>query len=81
MNKVLIVDDEVVIAEAIAAVLRDEGYEVTTATNGQEGLARMREYLPCLVLLDLQMPVMDGFEFRRRQLHEREHVRREDSIH
>jgi CheY-like chemotaxis protein len=63
---VLVVDDEVVIAEAVAAVLQDEGYEVTTATNGQEGLARAASTRPDLVLVDMMMPVMDGEEMSRR---------------
>jgi two-component system alkaline phosphatase synthesis response regulator PhoP len=63
---VLVVDDEVVIAEAVAAVLQDEGYEVATATNGQEGLARAASMKPDLVLVDMMMPVMDGEEMSRR---------------
>lgn len=63
---VLVVDDEVVIAEAVAAVLQDEGYQVVTATNGQEGLARAAEVRPDLVLVDMMMPVMDGEEMSRR---------------
>src|SRR5437868_3202309 len=63
---VLIVDDEVVIADAVAAVLEDEGYRVATATNGQEGLTRAAELKPDLVLVDMMMPVMDGEEMCRR---------------
>jgi CheY-like chemotaxis protein len=66
LNRVLIVDDEVVIRDAIAAVLRGEGYEVTTATNGQEGLARALSARPDVVLVDMMMPVMDGEEMSRR---------------
>lgn len=62
----LIVDDEVVIAEAVAAVLQDEGYRVATAPNGKEGLARAAEMKPDLVLVDMMMPVMDGEEMCRR---------------
>lgn len=63
---VLVVDDEVVIAEAVAAVLQDEGYEVATATNGQEGLDQALSTKPDLVLVDMMMPVMDGEEMSRR---------------
>src|SRR5687767_13887559 len=49
-------------------LLGSYAYETATARNGAEGLARMRERRPCLVLLDLHMPVMDGWEFRARQL-------------
>jgi len=65
-KRVLVVDDEVVIAEAIAAVLQDEGYEVAVATNGREGLTRAREMHPDLVLVDMMMPVMGGEEMGRR---------------
>jgi CheY-like chemotaxis protein len=63
---VLVVDDEVVIAEAVAAVLQDEGYAVLTAANGKDGLARAAEIKPDLVLVDMMMPVMDGEEMSRR---------------
>jgi CheY-like chemotaxis protein len=63
---ILIVDDEVVIAEAVAAVLEDEGYRVATATNGADGLARAADLRPDLVLVDMMMPVMDGEEMCRR---------------
>src|SRR5260221_14336123 len=65
-KRVLVVDDEVVIADAIAAVLQDEGYEVVVAANGQEGLARAREARPDVILADVMMPVMDGEEMVRR---------------
>jgi len=49
-------------------LLRLELYEVVSAQNGAQALALMRQRLPCTVLLDLMMPVMDGWEFRRHQL-------------
>jgi CheY-like chemotaxis protein len=64
-KRVLVVDDEVVIADAIAAVLQDEGYDVVVAANGQEGLARARESRPDVILADVMMPVMDGEEMVR----------------
>ena len=64
---VLIVDDDRDIRETLAEILADEGYEVHTARNGAEGLEVVARVRPCLVLLDLFMPVMDGAEFRRRQ--------------
>jgi len=67
---VLVVDDDRDIRETLQEVLELEGYEVATARNGLEALARMRAARPALVLLDLFMPVMDGIEFRRRQLEE-----------
>lgn len=47
----------------VQAVLLDEGYEVATAANGQEALAELQRDLPSLVLLDMCMPVMDGWRF------------------
>jgi CheY-like chemotaxis protein len=66
MSKLLIVDDEVAILEALTDILSVEGYEVATATNGAEGLKRASEERPELILLDLMMPVMDGQEMLRR---------------
>jgi CheY-like chemotaxis protein len=65
---VLVVDDDRDIRETLEELLRDEGYEVVTARNGAEALAAVRRERPALVVLDLFMPVMDGVEFRRRQL-------------
>jgi CheY-like chemotaxis protein len=72
MSCVLIVEDDPDVRQMMELFVSSSGYQAMTAENGREGLARMREQLPCLVLLDLQMPVMDGFEFRRRQLKEAE---------
>lgn len=47
----------------VEAVLLEEGYEVSTASNGQEALAEVQRDLPSLVLLDMCMPVMDGWRF------------------
>jgi CheY-like chemotaxis protein len=65
---VLVVDDDKDIRETLEELLRDEGYEVFTARNGAEALGAVRQARPGLVVLDLFMPVMDGVEFRRRQL-------------
>jgi len=72
MSCVLIVEDDPDVRQMMELFVNSNGYNAVTAENGREGLARMRECLPCLVLLDLQMPVMDGFEFRRRQLSDAE---------
>lgn len=63
MPTVLIVDDEISILEVLEDVLLDAGFVVVTAMNGREGLERLGETMPDLVLLDLMMPVMDGFAF------------------
>jgi CheY-like chemotaxis protein len=57
---ILVVDDEYGIAEVLEAALIDAGHEVMTAMNGRQGLDRLRERRPDLVLLDLMMPIMDG---------------------
>jgi CheY-like chemotaxis protein len=65
---VLVVDDEPDVLEAIVLLLESCGYALRTARNGVEGLASLRDARPCLILLDLMMPVMDGWEFRKAQL-------------
>lgn len=59
-DTVLVVDDEQGILEALADLLREEGYRVLAASHGREALARMAETKPDLVLTDWMMPVMDG---------------------
>ncbi|NVJ09348.1 response regulator [Myxococcus sp. AM001] len=66
MKRLLIVDDELAIVEALQDILSVEGYDIVTAFNGAEGLHRMADAKPDLVLLDLMMPVMDGREMLRR---------------
>ncbi len=61
-KKVLVVDDEKKIVDIIAFNLAKEGYEVLTAYDGEQGLKLALEAGPGLVLLDIMMPVMDGFE-------------------
>jgi two-component system KDP operon response regulator KdpE len=63
---ILIVDDEVSILRYVSARLRKEGYEVVTASNGKEALQRAEEENPLLVMLDIMMPEIDGFEVCRR---------------
>jgi CheY-like chemotaxis protein len=60
---VLLVEDDDDIREAVAAVLEAEGYTVLTAGNGQEALTLLERGEPCVVLLDLMMPVMSGWDF------------------
>ncbi len=63
MNHVLVVDDDVSIVNTVSAVLVDEGYEVATASDGRAALNELAQELPSLVLLDMRMPVMDGWQF------------------
>jgi CheY-like chemotaxis protein len=66
---VAIIEDDVGIRETIAEVLKDEGYEVMAADHGQDALDQLnsRSDIPCVILLDLMMPVMDGWAFREAQ--------------
>jgi CheY-like chemotaxis protein len=67
--RVLIVDDEPEVRDGIAQLLRSAGYEPAGAANGAEALDLLRGGLSTqAILLDLMMPVMDGWEFRREQL-------------
>jgi CheY-like chemotaxis protein len=72
MACVLIVEDQPDVREMLDLFLRSQGYETETASNGQEALARLKSCSACLVLLDLMMPVMSGWEFRARQLQDPE---------
>jgi len=61
-KKILLVDDEIDILEFLSYNLKNEGYEVRVAKNGQEGVNIAKEFLPDLILLDMMMPEMDGVE-------------------
>ena len=62
---ILVVDDERNIVELAKLYLRNEGFEIEAAYNGKEGLEKARSLHPSLVLLDIMMPEMDGFEVFR----------------
>ena len=62
MKKILVVDDEDDILHFLELVLREKGYQVTTASGGHEALTRAQIDKPDLVLLDIMMPQMDGWE-------------------
>ncbi len=61
-KKVLIVDDEQNIAISAEFLMLSEGFEVVVAHDGEEGLAQIRAHRPDLVLLDVMMPKLNGFE-------------------
>jgi CheY-like chemotaxis protein len=61
-KKIQIIEDDREIADLVAEELTDRGYEVRTAYSGQEGCSAIFETAPDLVLSDLMMPVMSGFE-------------------
>ena len=60
---VLVVDDSPDFRNAMLDVLTDAGRQVVLAENGEDALLKLSKTRPCLILLDLKMPVMDGFEF------------------
>jgi two-component system chemotaxis response regulator CheY len=64
-RKVLIVDDEAEIRSLIAMALQEEGYEVVVAPHGAAALSLVEREHPDVILLDLRMPVMDGWQFAR----------------
>jgi DNA-binding response OmpR family regulator len=57
---ILVLDDDVDAADALAEAVRAEGYDVEIGFNGEDGLVHMRDRKPDLVLLDIEMPVLDG---------------------
>lgn len=67
-NPILVVEDDTDSRVMLATVLTLQNYRVVTASNGEEGIAMARQHRPCIILLDLMMPVMDGEEFRAAQL-------------
>ena len=63
--KALVVDDDHDIAEMVRMALTDEGYEVVLASNGEVALTASQLHLFDIILLDMRMPVMDGWTFAR----------------
>lgn len=64
-KSVLIVEDDDAIRSTIRLILECEGYEVLTAANGRDGIEVLKKSRPNVVLLDLMMPIMDGYQFLR----------------
>lgn len=64
-ERLLVVDDEVNLLRAVAAMLRTEGYEVTTARSGRDALTHVARSVPDLVVSDIRMPGMDGYQLAR----------------
>ncbi len=60
MKTILVVDDELANAEVLSLILEEEGYRVFCACNGRQGLERVTEVRPHLVVLDFMMPIMNG---------------------
>ena len=66
MNKILVAEDNLPNRELIREILETCGYEVIEAVDGQQALDKLEESMPDLVLLDIQMPVLDGYAVVRR---------------
>lgn len=62
MDTILVVEDNRTILENTSELLEMEGYSVITATNGKEGYSKVLKFLPDLIVSDIWMPEMDGFE-------------------
>ncbi len=71
-DKVLVVDDELQIRNMLTELLTREGYEVIVALNGEEAMEIAKKEDPRIILLDINMPVMDGLEACKRLKAERE---------
>lgn len=62
-TKILLIDDEERIRETLAEILRLNNFEVITATDGLDGYNKCFQYKPSVILCDLMMPVLNGYEF------------------
>ena len=65
MKQILIVEDKPTSRELLRTVLEQQGYEVVEAEDGEQALLRIREHVPDLVLMDLQMPAKNGYDVLR----------------
>lgn len=61
-KKILIVEDDTIIRDALSEFLANEGYETSTASNGQEAVDVAQKVNPDLIIMDMFMPVMDGWD-------------------
>src|ERR671933_1253799 len=68
-TRVLVVDEDSTIRDVIALALSDAGYEVIEANDGAAALALVRQRPPDVILLDMRMPIMDGWEFAQAYRH------------
>ncbi len=71
---VLLIEDELAIAKPIRFVLQEEGYDVSIASSGEEGLEKAKRYSPDIILLDLMLPGLPGEEVCKE-------IRNTESIH
>lgn len=61
-KKILIIEDEETISHMFASMLKEAGFKIETAENGKVGLEKIREFKPDLIMLDILMPEMNGYE-------------------
>jgi CheY-like chemotaxis protein len=71
-KKILIAEDEKILLSLLERKLKKEGYEVFTAVDGEEGLRKLKEIMPDVLLLDIVMPKMGGFEVLEERLKDEE---------
>ncbi len=64
-EKILVIEDEPALQETLKYNLKRQGYDVQVAADGEKGIAQARDFRPHLILLDVMLPVMDGFEVCR----------------
>src|SRR6266508_2202822 len=72
--RVLVVDDESYITDLVATALRYEGFDLASAANGREALSLVESFRPELIVLDVMLPDVDGFEVQRKLLDRGRHV-------
>ena len=70
-KKILVVDDDDDSLEITSSVLQEGGYDIINASNGEQAISQYKELKPDLVLLDIRMPTMDGYEafFKIKEVH------------
>ena len=62
LNRIMVVDDEILICDLLEEFLKLQGYQVTTASDGEDAILKFKTLRPQMVLLDIRMPGMDGFD-------------------
>jgi two-component system response regulator MprA len=65
-SRILVVDDDRILCKILGAALSQQGFQVSSAHDGEEGLEAVEAFNPDLIVLDIMMPKMDGYEFCRR---------------
>ena len=68
MKKILIVEDDTSIRELLVEIFESEGYLVDSSVNGSEAILSLETNIPDIILMDVMMPIMDGFAFRIEQM-------------